>query len=262
MTVGGVESTSLEVLGVGVSLQRKGRGAPLLMLHGEDTASRWLPFHDSLAERFQVILPDHPGFGRSAQPDWLDTIQDLAYSYLELVTALGLECVRVVGESFGGWLAAALAIAQPERIERLALVGPLGFKPPGLILPDLFAMSPEEWSAMTLEDETLAAREAEGLRVRENLERHLRDRATLARLAWTPHLHDPKLPVWLHRIRLPTLLVWGRQDRVVPPAVADAWLERLPDARLVVIEQAGHLPHLERPAEAARIVGDFLAEGG
>jgi pimeloyl-ACP methyl ester carboxylesterase len=231
------------------------------VLHEETGASRWDPFQAGLAEQFEVVLPDHPGFGRSGQVAWLDGLQDYVYYYLALLSALGLERVSVVGESFGGWLAALLAISHPERIEKLVLVSPLGLKRRGDWLPDLFAMSSEAWVELTLYDEQLAARLTAERPSREELERQLGDRATLARLAWNPRLHDPKLLRWLHRARVPTLLVWGREDRVLPPETTELWLEQLPEARLMVIEQAGHYPALERPDEVGRVVTEFLRQG-
>src|SRR3712207_1706078 len=133
---------------------------------------------------------------------------------------------------------------------------------PGSPIPDLFAMSPGQWARATLHDDQLAARQAEQRPSREELERHLRDRATLARLAWNPRLHDPSLLKWLHRLRVPTLLVWGRHDRVVPLETSEVWLRRLPTARLAVIEQAGHYPQVERPEEVGRVVTEFLQQGG
>ena len=252
------EETTLEVSGVRVYCQRRGQGPPLLLLHAEDAASQWRPFHALLARQFEVILPDHPGFGRSEALPWLRGMPDLVYWYLDFLDQLGLERVHVVGESFGGWLAATLAVVYSHRLERLVLIGPAGVKPRGVSVPDLFAMSPAEWAATTLHaPERVAAGSAERPN-RATLERQLRDKATLARLAWNPYLHDPQLPHWLHRVRVPTLLIWGRYDRLLPPALADHWLRRLPDARLVTIEAAGHFPQIERPDVVAATVSDFL----
>ena len=106
----GVKETTLRVAGCGVSVKRAGQGAPLLFLHGGGGAPRWLPFMTSLAERFDVIVPEHPGFGKSETPEWLDTIGDLAFFYLDFIKQLGLERVHLVGSSMGGWIAAELAV--------------------------------------------------------------------------------------------------------------------------------------------------------
>ncbi len=251
----------LEVHGIRIHLLRRGEGYPLLALHGEDGASRWRAFHQQLAERFDVLLPDHPGFGFSDDPPWVEGIQDLVYHYLDLLDLLGLERVHLVGESFGGWLAAELAVASPERVARLVLIGPFGLKKRGLSLPDLFAVSREELAHLAaVRPETVS--ELAAPLPREALERHLRDRATLSRVGFNPYLHSPRLEHWLHRARMPTLLVWGRSDRLVPPDMADLWLQMLPKARLVLVDGAGHVPHLEEPESVARLVAEFLQEGG
>lgn len=228
------------------------------MLHGAGSASQWRPFHERLSERFDLIAPDHPGFGLSDQPAWLDNVQDLVYHYLELLEALDLERVHLLGTSLGGWIAATLAVGHSERIRGMVLVAPAGLKKAGVAMPDLFAMNAEQRAYATLYDERLAAERAAQTPSREELERQLRDQATLARLAWSPYLHDPKLPHWLHRVSVPTLLIWGRHDRIIPFETSELWLRHLPDARLEVIEEAGHTPHVERAEEVVKLITDFL----
>lgn len=256
----GVDETFLDIHGTRVFCQRKGRGEPLLVLHGEDGASQWRPLYDRLAERFDVMAPDHPGFGRSELPHWLESIRDLVYHYLDVLEALGLDQVHIMGEGFGGWLAAELAVGHDDRLRKLVLIDPFGIKPRELQLPDLFAMNREQLAATTFQDPRLAGEYAGQQPPREELERQLQDKATLSRIGWNPYLHNPQLPQWLHRVRAPTLLVWGRQDQLIPPEAAQLWLEGLPNARLVVIEEAGHLPQVERTDEVFRAVGDFLTQ--
>ena len=119
-------STSvLAVRGCRIRLMRGGAGSPLVVLHGATGAS-WLPFMQKLAENFDVIAPEHPGFGESDTPDWLDTIHDLAYFYLDLLDELKLKDVNLVGLSFGGWIAAELAVRNTQRLASLTLAGAAG----------------------------------------------------------------------------------------------------------------------------------------
>jgi pimeloyl-ACP methyl ester carboxylesterase len=254
------EELSLGIHGIQVYCQRQGQGESLLVLHDEDGASQWRPFYAQLARRFDVRVPDHPGFGRSGEPAWLERVQDLVYHYLDLLDMLGLERVHLVGESFGGWLATALAVGSPERVRKLALIAPAGLQRPDVEVPDLFVMSPEQRAQAMFHDERLVAEIGAQRPTREQLERQLHDRAMLARLAWNPYLHDPQLPHWLHRARVPTLLVWGREDRFLPLALAETWQQHLPRARLAVVDRAGHLPQVEQAEATARLVTEFLEE--
>ena len=94
----------------------------------------------------------------------------------------------------------------------------------------------------------------------EQLDTMLKNRFTATKLAWQPRLFDPDLEKWLHRIKLPSLIVWGKDDKVMPSAYAALWRERLPDARLVTIEKCGHVPQIEKLAETLGPLRDFLAE--
>jgi len=141
-------SDFLEVRGVRTHLLKGGRGRPLLVLHPEFGANMWAPYHDVLAAHFTVLAPDHLGFGQSDRPDWLETIDDLVFHYLDLLDTLELERLSIVGTSLGGWIAAAFAVAHPERVERLVLAAPAGVKVDGVERYDFFANSFEELLAM------------------------------------------------------------------------------------------------------------------
>lgn len=229
--------------------RREGAGQPLLMLHAEDGAGAWRTFHDVLARRFEVILPEHPGFGAAERPEWLDSMHELVYGYLEFLDGLGVGPMHLAGESFGGWLAAELAAAAPERFRSLTLIGPLGLAWPGT--PDIFRMSAAQWRQATLHRPPA---EELPLPTRDELVQQARVRATLARLAWNPYLHDPRLPYWLHRAAMPALLVWGQEDRLIPPDAARQWLDRLPAGRLEVVPNAGHFVTQEEPELAAGLI--------
>lgn len=251
-------SEVIEVGGVRTRLFRGGRGRPLLVLHPELAAAAWAPYHERLAAECLVLAPDHPGFGDSALPDWLDGIDDLVLHYRDLLDALGLARVAVAGCSLGGWIAAALAVAYPERVERLVLAAPAGVKVDGVARYDYFAHPIEDVLAHLFHDPARAAQLRPAEPGAEAVVRGYRELTTLARLAWNPYLYDPKLMQRLPRLRLPVLLVWGDDDRVLPPAHADAWAAAVPHAVQHRLAGCGHLAPFERADAFADLALAFL----
>jgi len=242
-------SSAVEVNDFPVPYQRSGSGEPVLALHAEDAAGQWRPFHEALAARADVLLPEHPGFGDAERPEWLDTVLDLAYCHLEVLDKLGLERVHLVGESLGGWVAAELAALAPERVRSLTLIAPMGLLVEDL--PDVFIMNRTRWRSVTRFAAPEPETEAPSI---DQLIKESRVLASLARVGWNPYLHDPRLPSWLHRATMPALIVWGREDKLMPCAAAEQWAGLLPQARVALIPEASHFPALEQPelvAEAA-----------
>jgi pimeloyl-ACP methyl ester carboxylesterase len=137
-------SERLELGGGSIHVQRGGEGPPLLFLHAAGGAGAWHPFLGLLARRFDVVAPDHPGFGGSDDMPEVEAMDDLVYHYLDVLDRLGLERVNVVGGSLGGWLAAELAVHSPERVERLVLLGAVGIRVPGNMATDIFLMMPDQ----------------------------------------------------------------------------------------------------------------------
>lgn len=243
---------------VDVHLLRGGRGDPLLVLHPEFASGRWFPYHDDLAQHFQVYAPDHPGFGQTPRPEWLDHIEDLAIFYADFITTMGWSSVRVLGLSFGGWIAAELAALFPERVHRLVLVGPAGLRVEGEERFDLFARPFEE----TLQHLFFAPDRWLQLLPTEPgpdvILRAYREATTLARISWNPYLYDPKLDRRLGRVRCPVLIVWGAKDRFLSPAHARAYAHALPHAQLELVPNCGHLPPLECREAFIALVVPFL----
>jgi pimeloyl-ACP methyl ester carboxylesterase len=240
---------SLTVNGSTISYRRAGSGSPLLFLHGSASIGDWPPFLRELATTYDVIVPDHPGFGESDAPAWLDTIHDVAYAYLDVIEQLGLRNVHVVGHALGGWIACEIAIRNDRDLRSLALVAPAGIRLPGVRKLDTFLMSPEAIAQHSYVDRALQERNprpdpADG----HALDVYLKDQLNYARLAWQPRLFDPHLAKWLYRISVPTLLVWGDTDHVIPPAYCDAFAALIPNAQRAVLPDAGHYPQLETPA--------------
>jgi pimeloyl-ACP methyl ester carboxylesterase len=249
--------TTETVAGCSIRMMRKGDGAPLLFLHGLTGLGGWQPFMDALAAEYDTIVPEHPGFGQSDTPDWLDSTGDLAYFYLDLIGALGLGPVHVVGASLGGWIAAEMAVRDPGAFRSLTLVSPAGIHFRGVRRNDIFLWSPEETVRNLFHDPALAGAAPDAANDAD-LEVSLKNRSTLARVGWNPRMHNPDLPKWLHRVAVPTLILWGAEDRVLPPEYGPAYRDLIPSARLEVIRDCGHLPHVEKPEAFSRTTLDFL----
>ena len=252
------ETSELRVRDVRVKVHRAGRGPTVLFLHGAGGVPQWLPFFDALAERYEVLVPEHPGFGGSDDPAWIRSIADLALFYLDLVEEAGLDGIHLIGNSLGGWLAAEILIRDRARFRSLVQLAPAGLRKKGVPCGDNFIWGPEEAVRALYHDQSFADRLLALTPSEEQLDVMLHNRFTVAKFGWQPRWYDPDLEKWLHRIKLPALIVWGDDDKIMPPAYAALWRERLPDARLVMVEGCGHLPHVEKAPLVAGQVLDFL----
>jgi pimeloyl-ACP methyl ester carboxylesterase len=243
-----------EIDGCKTHYRRAGKGAPLVFLHGAGGAPIVLPFMEKLATRFDVIVPDHPGYGQSAEPAWLENIHDVAYFYLDFFAHLGLQKAIVVGSSMGGWMALEVAIRSSSRIGALFLVSPAGIKAPGAEPADIFLLSSEETIRLLFHDPKLAQARLAIPVTPESIDLDLKNRHTTARLAWEPRLHDPHLPKWLHRIDVPVGIIWGKEDRILPVGIGHELKRLMPKAQLTVLERCGHLPHVEKMDEFCELI--------
>ena len=238
-----------------------GSGPPILYLHGEAGPDRDAPILDLLDASGRVIAPSHPGFGNSPLSPNITGMDDLTYFYLDLIEQMGWTDLSIVGVGLGAWIALELATSGSERIGRLALIGAVGVKISDRTtrdIEDIFALTDKQiadlaWAdpALGLPDLTTAPEQL--------LVDRARARETTARYAFTPYLHNPKLKRRLHRVRVPTLMLWGAQDRITTPTYGAAFAALIPGAHFAVIDKAGHYPQLEQPAAVARHVQDFLA---
>jgi pimeloyl-ACP methyl ester carboxylesterase len=248
------------IAGIDLELIERGQGAPLLYLHGGGGIASDLPFLDLLAKTRRVIAPSHPGFGKSSLPDWLDSVDDIAHIYLELMDYLDLARMDIVGFSIGGWIAAEIATKVPERINRLVLIGPVGVKtgtPDKLDIPDVFAMPREKLDRLRFHDPAKHAADLSAVPDDELLT-VARNRETLALLTWEPYMHNPKLTHRLHRVNVPALLIRGASDGIVSAEYLERYAALFPDARIDTIAAAGHLPQVEQPTGTAAKVLQFL----
>jgi pimeloyl-ACP methyl ester carboxylesterase len=250
----------ISVAGVELELFERGPGAPVLYLHGGAGLGIDLPFLDLLARTRRLIAPSHPGFGKSSLPDWLDSIDDVAHVYLELIDRCGLTRTDVIGFSIGGWIAAEMATKVPERINRLVLIGPVGVKTgrsDQLDIPDIFALPRDKLDRLRFHDPkknpvNLAAMSDDELQV------VARNNETLALLTWEPYMHNPKLKHRLHRVNAPALFVRGASDGIVSAEYLARYAALLPQARIETIAMAGHWPHVEQRETTADKILQFL----
>lgn len=246
------QTRMLSVGEVELELLEGGHGEPVLVLHGMSGLNEWQPYQAELARNFHVLSPSHPGFGHSSRPDWMDTIGDVAYFYQDVMEALDLNHVHLVGFQLGGWIAAEIAVRSCERLKSLTLVDAVGVKlrdPMTREIADTFSMSVQDrlklvWHRPERANQKTPADSEMSDEVRAIL---LRNVETGALYTWKPFMHNPKLHHWLHRIAVPTHLVWGAHDGVVSTEYGKAYADCIPGARFSVVQDAGHLPQFEQP---------------
>jgi pimeloyl-ACP methyl ester carboxylesterase len=243
-------SRHISVCGVALEIEEKGQGRPLLFLHPGEGLQPQRPWLDRLAEQHRVIAPHHPGFGGSALPDWIGSVDDLAYLYLDLAAQLNLQDAVLAGACFGGWVAAEMAVRNTTRFAGLLLAAPLGIKVGGVLdrdIVDMHAVSRAEFMRLAWADP--AKGEIDHTKLADtDLAGIARGREALAVFGWKPYMHNPRLKRWLHRIDIPTHIIWGEQDGIVAQSYAEAWKAAIPGATLETLPRAGHFPHLEQPA--------------
>lgn len=248
--------------GIATDVIELGSGPPVLFLHGgEGPVTPNDGYLHELARNFRVIAPWHPGFGPSELPADFRNVDDLAYFYLDLAQAYGLENATLAGAAFGGWVAAEIAIRDTQRFARLVLVDAYGIKTSDRTsrdIADMFAMGADDLVAATYRRPELAERDTTRMSEAE-LAEIVRSREALCYYGWQPYLHNPQLKRWLHRVRVPTLVLWGAQDRIAGPDYGRAYAAAIPGARFELVADAGHFPHIEQPEAFAARVAAFAA---
>ncbi len=253
---------TIRVYGTDVIVIRGGAGRPLLVLHEELGHPGWLNWHAALARDRTLLIPLHPGWGRTPRADWITNVRDLAGFYSMFVREQGLAPVDVIGFSLGGWVAAEMAACNPAQFRKMVLVAPAGVRPPDGEIMDVFVMMAPQQLVSTVLDPNNTPEFGNlygGGQSPEQFEAFEEARAETARLAWMPYMHNPSLPHLLRGIaNLPTLLVWGRQDAVVPLSAGEAYERSIAGAKLVAFDRCGHRPEIEKPAEFLKEVQGFL----
>jgi len=250
--------------GIKCQVREAGSGAPLVFLHGAGGLLPEEPLLAKLAERFHVFAPVWPGFGEEPGEDLLEDMLDFTLHGWDVVEALGLERPHLVGHSMGGMIAAEMACVDNTRVEKLALLAPVGLWLDAHPLPDLFATPPWELPPLLFADPAAGQKlMLAGLDFGNDaaLTRFMVENAR--RLGSAGKILFPipnrRLSKRLYRLRAATLLVWGQQDKLVPPVYAARWQELIPKARLAWVEGAGHMLHLEQPAAVVEAITGFLA---
>ena len=252
-------SSPITVAGVTLDVEEAGQGRPLLFLHPGEGSQPHRPWIDALARGHRVIAPHHPGFGKSSLPDWFGTVDDIAYLYLDLAKQLDLKDALLVGACFGGWIAAEMAVRDTRRFSGLVLSAPLGIKVGGVLdrdIADMHSIPRADFLRLawanpdngTVDYASLPDPELAGI---------ARARESLALFGWKPYMHNPRLKRWLHRIDIPTQLIWGDSDGIVSTSYGEAWQAEIPGATMAIVPGAGHYPHWESPEKFAAAVTAF-----
>jgi pimeloyl-ACP methyl ester carboxylesterase len=243
------------VNGIKTVVHTAGKGDPLVFFHGAGTIDGF-DFAEPWAERFRVILPYHPGFGESGDDPTFTDLHDYVMHYLELFDALKLDRFNLVGLSLGGYLAAKFASEHGHRVKKLGLIAPAGMIDPMNPILDLLAVPGEQVPPLLVSNfEVLKKRLPEKPDLDFMGDRY-REATTVARLLWE-RPGDPKFMRYLHRIRMPTMIVWGDEDKIIPVQQAETWRKFIPNADVKIFRGAGHFVHLER-SEAVDVLGRFF----
>ena len=250
---------SVELGEVKLRLQRGGGGRAVLVLHHDIGTPDRLPFYDALADRFDVIVPNHPGFGTPERPGWLRHPRDLAALYQWLLAELGIERASLVGLGFGGWIAAEMAALAPRDFHRLALVGAMGVKPPEGDIFDQAIVSYIDYAKAGFHAEAAFAK-VYGEVSTDQLVAWDLCREMSFRIAWKPYMYTPTLPYLLGGVRAPALVVWGEHDRIVPRSAGELYARSLRQARLEIVRGAGHCIDMEQPEALARLITPFIEQ--
>ena len=255
---------TITLAGTEVQMVTGGTGEPLLIFHDEMGPFTRLNYQETLAQHYKLYIPSHPGFGKTPALPWIMNMRDMAGWYLQALDELALGPVNVAGFSLGGWLASELATMCPHQFKKLVLVAPMGIKPPVGEIYDMFLevahqfindgffnpsqidefqqVCPDEPSAELIEAWEVAREEA-------------------CRLGWRPYMYYHGLPNLLSRLKeLPTLIVWGEQDAIVPLSAGQVYHEAIKGSRLAVLDNCGHRPEVEKSAEFVELVHRFLLE--
>jgi pimeloyl-ACP methyl ester carboxylesterase len=258
------ESETVHVAGIALHLTRGGRGAPMLVLHHDIGSPEQLTFYDALAQHFTVLRPAHPGYDRSSRPEWMRSVRDIAVVYQALLAGRELTRepgrVALLGLGFGGWIAAEMATMAPRQFRGLVLVGAMGIKPERGAIADQALVSYIDYvrlgfASQKAFDAIYGAEPATA-----TLEQWDLNREMSFRIAWKPYMYSPTLPHLLGGVATPALVVWGRKDRIVPLECGERYAKALGQAKLEVVEGAGHFVEMEKPEALASLVTRFLTQ--
>jgi len=252
----------IELAGAKIHYLKAGQGKPLVVLHSVDGNLGWRSYLHPLAQQCTVYALTLPGFGRSERPAWLETFPDLTRFTLWLLEALEIQRPSLLGHFIGGWLAIEMTLSNPALVDRLVLVDAAGLRPQQGDITDIFLHGQEGTRQLAFFDvqKTPEYQELYGRKPSpEERELIVKNQETAIRYCWKPYMHDNALPYLLPRVQAPTLIVWGREDRIAPLECGELYRQALKNSRLEVFDRCGHYPHLEKPEEFAQLVSKFLS---
>ena len=249
--------------GARVRVLEAGSGAPVVFLHGAGGLLDENPFLDELATRYRVYAPELPGYGESLGEELLEDMLDFALHGWDVVAALGLEQPNIVGHSMGGMIAAEMAAVAPHDLAKLVLVSAAGLWIPEHPIPDIFAFLPHEYAQVLFHDPAAGQALLTGGLDFTNMQAladfyiaNSRRMATAGKILFP--IPNRRVAKRLYRVTAETLVVWGKQDRLIPPVYGEKWIQLIPDARLVQLDAAGHMLPYEQPRACATVVANFI----
>ncbi|MPZ59361.1 MAG: alpha/beta fold hydrolase [Rhizobiales bacterium] len=256
----GFTKRDIIVRDIRVQVLEAGGGAPIVYFHGAGSIGGFddlLP----LGEHCRLIIPIHPGFGASDDDPAIDSMLDYVVHYANLFDHLGLtEPVDLIGHSLGGWIATMFTVLQGHRVRRLALACPAGLRMPDHPTMDLFLVPADKVASLLVADPATLERLMPGGVTNEMKVMRYREMTSLAHVAWSRN-YDPKLERWLDRVNVPTLLLWGEQDRVIPVEQTRYWAERLGHPEIATFPGAGHLLFAEARGAVGRVISFLNGQG-
>ena len=253
----------LELAGTTIHYLKGGQGKPLLVLHSVDGNLGWRTYLQRLAQHHTIYAVTLPGFGLSERPPWLETFTDLTRLTLWIIDVLDLQRVSLLGHFMGGWLAAEMAVVCPQLVERLVLVAAAGIRPRQGEITDVFLHGQEGARQLSFFDpqQTPEYQELFGRKLSpEERELSVKNQENAIRYCWKPYMHDAALPFLLPRVLAPTLIVWGKEDRIIPLECGELYRQVLKNSRLEILDRCGHYPHLEKPEGFVQRVSEFLLQ--
>ena len=247
--------------GAEMQVLKGGSGDALLVLHDEMGQPGWMQLHEELARNYTVYAPSLPGFGVTDRLDWVMNVRDIATWTLWAMEDMGLSSPNVLGFSLGGWLAAEMATQNPQAFNKMALAAPAGILPPTGEILDMFLIVSKEFITAGVHD--LSTPEFQSVcpdePTPEQVESWETAREEACRLTWRPYMHDRSLPYRLGRLKsLPSLIVWGRNDEVVPQSAGEVYNSSITGSRLVTLENCGHRIDVEKSGELAGLLREFF----
>jgi pimeloyl-ACP methyl ester carboxylesterase len=248
--------------GLQVTIDEKGDaasgGTGILLLHGGGGPQTVAGLAAALSQHAYVVTPVHPGFNGTPRVPWLHTVDDLADVYLDLLDALGLDAVMVIGNSIGGWIGAEMALRDIHgQVKSLVLLNAVGIRPDNdQQFTDIRTLPPAEIGKLSFRDPALrpdpaamSEQQRAGLAANQK---------TLASYAGEYFIFEPGLRRRLHRVTIPVLVLWGEDDGVVTAEYGRSYAASFANGHFQPIAEAGHFPHIEQPAAVLGAIGDFV----